>query len=109
VQVDPAELQTVKDALAANAMNLAVGLLHEPSGRIYLAPFDTVPGGHLDLVNRLGLTPVECRGFAIGKDAAGFVIANNSHMNGPQGQPGSLQMPQATFDEIVQTLEDAGL
>jgi hypothetical protein len=34
---------------------------------------------------------------------------NSSHLNGTQGQPGYLQMPDATFDAIVQALQGAGL
>jgi len=32
-----------------------------------------------------------------------------SHLNGPQGQPGSLQMPAPLFADIVQALQDEGL
>jgi hypothetical protein len=106
----PAEVQAVKDALDQNALNAGVGVLHEPTGRIHLKPFDQVPGGHAQLAGMMGLPLMECKGFAIVKATDGrFVPVNISHLNGPQGTPGSLQMPQATFDEIVRALGAAGL
>jgi hypothetical protein len=91
-------------------LNGGVGIVHEPTGQIHLAPFDDVPGGHAELVNKLNLRPSECKGFAIFKQPDGkFVAINNSHLNGTQGQPGSVQMPSSTFAAIVQALEDAGL
>jgi hypothetical protein len=106
----PVEVQAVKDALDQNALNAGVGILHEPTGKIHLRPFDQVPGGHAQLVGMMGLPLNECKGFAILKAADGwFIPVNNSHLNGPQGTPGSLQMPRVTFDEIVQALGAAGL
>jgi hypothetical protein len=106
----PAEVQAVKDALDQNVLNAGVGILHGPTGSIHLKPFDQVPGGHAQLAGMLGLPLVECKGFAILKAPDGrFVPVNNSHLHGPQGSPRSLQMPQATFDEIVQALGAAGL
>jgi hypothetical protein len=102
---DPAELQIVKDALALNSANVGVGVLHEPSAVICVAPFDVVPGGHAGLAGQRGLPLAECKGFLIGIDALGAcTVANMSHLNGAQGQPGSLQMPL-----IVQALHVAGL
>jgi len=107
---DPQELQRVQDELRRKPFNSGVGVLHEPSGQIFLAPFDDVPGGHADLVQQLNLPPSECKGFAIVLQPDGSPTAvNSSHLNGTQGSPGSLQMPQATFDAIVDTLRDAGL
>jgi hypothetical protein len=107
---DAAEVQAVKDALNRNPHNLGVGIFHEPTGLIRLAPFDVVPGGHAELVLRLALPTVECKGFAIEKQMDGsFAAANFSHLNGSQGQPASLHMPQATFDGIRQALYQAGL
>jgi hypothetical protein len=111
MNVDPGELQAVKDALALNSQNAGVGVLHEPTGQIRLAaPFDTVPGGHADLVTKGQWPAGECKGFVIVPDGqGGFAVGNVSHLNGVQGRPGSLQMPQATFDAIRQALRDAGL
>jgi hypothetical protein len=112
VSCDSGEVRVVKDALNQNDLNVGVGLLHEPTGRIYLRPIDSLPhkGGHAELVAELGLPQRECKGFVISKSPAGaFVPVNLSHLNGPQGSPGSLQMPQATFDEIVKALGSAGL
>lgn len=107
---DPAEVQAVKDALNRNPYNLGIGVLHEPTGQIRLAPFDVVPGGHAELVVRLTLPAMECKGFVIEKRLDGtFAAVNISHLNGPQGQAGSLQMPPATFDDIRQALQQAGL
>jgi len=106
----PAEVQAVKGALNRNSLNAGVGILHEPTGRIFLRPFDDVPGGHVELVTVVGLPLNECKGFAILKEPGGsFVPVNNSHINGLQGASGSLMMPQATFAEIVQALQAAGL
>jgi hypothetical protein len=109
---DPAPVQAVKDALTRSAFDFGVGILHEPTGQIHLAPINSLPnrGGHAELVSVLGLQQGECKGFAIVKDPAGtFVPVNLSHLNGLQGSPGSLQMPQATFAEIVRALQAAGL
>jgi hypothetical protein len=109
---DPQEVQAVKDGLTRNPLNLGIGILHEPTGQIHLSPMDQLPNrnGHDDLVTRLQLPPDECKGFAIGiqKDGA-LVPVNLSHLNGPQGQPGSLQMPADTFAAILQALQVAGL
>jgi hypothetical protein len=108
--VIPSELQAVKDALTADPHNLGVGVLHEPTGRIHLAPFDLVPGGPADLAGRFAFPLVECKGFVVSSAAAGgSQVINHSHLNGPQGQPGSLQMPQSTFGAIVQALTNCGL
>jgi hypothetical protein len=104
------EVQTVKDVLHQNPLNLGVGILHEPTGTIYLQPFDDVPGGHAELVQRQGLPPSECKGFAIGFSPDGaFVPVNVSHLTGQQGGPASLQMPSATFTEIQRALTAVGL
>jgi hypothetical protein len=105
-----AELQAVKDALRQDPLNAGVGILHEPTGTIHLRPFDMVPGGHAQLAGDLGLALRDCKGFAIVQAPDGsFVPVNRSHLNGPQGAPGSLQMPQPTFGEIVRALRAARL
>src|SRR5262245_2818857 len=104
------DVQRVKDALRQNPLNLGVGVLHEPSGQIILAPFDDVPGGHVDLVVRSGLPVNACKGFVICIQPGDvFIPVNASHLNGPLGTPGSLQMPSTTFADIVQALGTAGL
>jgi hypothetical protein len=76
----------------------------------HLAPMDNQKvGGHDDLIYLLGLPAHECKGFAIGEQNGQFIPINRSHLNGPQGQPGSLQMPQDVFNAIVQALRAAGL
>lgn len=99
------------DALDANPNNLGIGVLHEGTGRIHLAPFDVLRGfAHRGLVQQLGFPENECKGFAIGRKADGsYEVANESHLNEPQGQPGSLQMPEATFAQVMKALQDAGL
>jgi hypothetical protein len=100
----------MKGALRQNPHNMGIGLLHEPTGRIYVAPFDDVPGGHTHLAAEKGVQPSECKGFVVCHQPDGSLgPLNLSHLNGPQGQPGSLQMPQPTFDGIAQALKDAGL
>src|SRR5947207_1942408 len=107
----PQELQAIKDALDRNPNNLGVGILHEPTGQIHLAPMDALPnrGGHDELAQLLNLPQGACKGFSIAKQGAAYTPFNVSHLNGPQGQPGSLQMPSPTFAAIVQALQDAGL
>ncbi len=111
IACDPHEVRAVKDALTQNDLNIGVGILHEPTGQVRLCPIDSLPnrGGHAELVGVLGLPLAECKGFMIGKQGDAFVPINLSHLNGPQGQPGSLQMPAATFTAIVQALQVAGL
>lgn len=106
----PGEVQAIKDALNQDSLNAGVGILHEPTGRIHLMPFDLVPGGHAQLAGSLGVPLSECKGFGIFKAVNGaFIPVNSSHLNGPQGMPGSLQMPASTFQEIVKALQAAGL
>jgi hypothetical protein len=111
VTCDSQDLQAVKDALNQNPLNVGVGILHEPTGQVFLTPIDSLPnqGGHAELTDVLKMPPSECKGFVIAKQQGNFVPVNMSHLNGPQGQPGSLQMPQTTFDAIVQALKNAGL
>ena len=110
VTASPQEVQAVKAALDQNPLNAGVGVLHEPTGTISLRPFDQVPGGHAQLAGDLGLPLNECKGFGIFKAPGGaYVPVNASHLNGPQGVPGSLQMPQPTFAEIIAALQAAGL
>ncbi len=108
---DPREVQRVKDALQYNDVNLGVGIVHEPTGQIRLSPFDDLPrrGGHVELADALGLPLAECKGFIIARQGDSFMPVNMSHLNGPQGQPGSLQMPAATFAGVVRALLGAGL
>jgi hypothetical protein len=104
------EVQQIKNALLQDPLNLGVGILHEPTGQIFLAPFDSVPGGHFELVTRFQFALADCKGFAITLLPDGtFVPINNSHLNGIQGQTGILQMPGATFSGIIQALQNAGL
>jgi hypothetical protein len=110
IQCDAHELQKVKDALFYDANNIGIGLLHEPSGRLHMAPFNDLQGGHDELLARTGLPDLECKGFGIGLDPNGvFEVVNKSHLNGPQGQPGSLLMPLQLFQAIVAALRQAGL
>jgi hypothetical protein len=37
------------------------------------------------------------------------VVINASHLNGPQGRPGSLRMPQPLFADLETALRQAGL
>jgi hypothetical protein len=107
----PDDVQAVKDALDRNPNNAAVGIIHEPTGRIFLKPFDDVPGGHAQLAGDQGLPLNEAKGFVIRKHAGGYQAINVSHLNNAAGQgaTGSMQMPADLFDAVVQKLKDAGL
>ena len=110
VTCDAQEVQHVKDELVINPNNVGVGILHEPTGLIHLAPFDDLHGGHDQLVFHKKLAAQECRGFVVVRLPDGsFDAVNNSHLNGPQGSPGSLLMPVPLFQTIVQVLRQAGL
>jgi hypothetical protein len=107
---DPQEVLRVKDALAKDANNFGVGVLHEPTGRIFLAPYDDLGGGHDLLVAKRHLTAFDCKGFVVILLLNGtFDTLNHSHLNGTQGQPASLSMPNGTYQEIGTTLRQAGL
>ena len=110
---DANEVQAVKDALNQNHLNAGVGIVHLPTGKIHIKPFNDSAlqgGGHIGLVDSLSLNAAECRGFGVAKNAAGnFEAANVSHLNGIQGQPGSLQMPANIFNDVVDALKAAGL
>jgi len=103
------ELQALVDRLNQDVQEVGVGILHEPTGEIRLSTVGQV-GGHDGLV-QVSMWPArDCKGFVIGRNADGtFSVHNFSGLNGPQGQPGSLQMPTATFQSIEQALKDAGL
>ena len=105
------EVQEIKDALARNPNNIGVGILHEPTGRVFLKPFDQVTGGHAQFASLLRFPLREVRGFVIGRTSSGYQVVNQSHLNQltGQGQPGSLAMPQDTFNQVLQSLNDAGL
>lgn len=108
---DPAELRAVKDALGADARNIGIGVLHEPTGRIHLMPINSLPdrNGHAELVELLKLSGSDCKGFIIALGGGVFVVLNQSHLNGPQGTPGSLKMPAHTFNNVLRELTHAGL
>ncbi len=109
LKCSPHEVQTVKDALRINSLNSGLGILHEPTGQIHLIPIDIV-GGHVGFAILLGLPENEWKGFGIGINPDGtFTAMNVSQLNGPLGQLGSLQMPQSTFQSILQALQGAGL
>jgi hypothetical protein len=106
---DPQDVQAVKDALASDPNNIGVGIIHEPTGRVFLKPFDDVPGGHAQLAGDLGFPLSEVKGFIVGRSGAGHQVVNLSHLNSGQGSPGPMQMPQPLFDAVLQSLRDAGL
>lgn len=54
----PTEVQAVKHALTQDPNNTCLGILHLPTDKIVLAPFDSV-GGHDALVLREKLLPVD--------------------------------------------------
>jgi len=74
-------------------------------------PMDSRPdvAGHATLEGLVGLPQSECRGFVITKTIGSYSAVNFSHLNGPQGQPGSLLMPPSIFNDIVKALQAAGL
>jgi hypothetical protein len=107
---DPHDVQAVKDALAQNANNIGVGVIHEPTGRVFLKPFDDVPGGHAQIAGDAGIPLSEARGFLVGRSGSGYQVVNLSHLNSPApGSPGPMQMPQPLFDLVLQSLRNAGL
>ena len=90
--------------------NLGIGILHEATAQLHIAPYDVIKGGHDALVALHALAANECKGFAISRKPNGsFEAVNVSHLNGPQGQTGSLQMPLALFKSIEAALSQAGL
>jgi hypothetical protein len=106
----PAEVQAVKDALLIDAQNVGIGIYHELTDRVFLAPFDNLRGGgHAALVVAQGLRLSDCKGFVVGRSGNGWTVLNVSHLNGPQGQPGSLAMPLPLFASIELALHAAGL
>lgn len=107
---DPAEIRQVKAELDANPRDLGLGVIHLPTGRLHLRSFDSVGRrGHEALVSRLGYVAADCRGFVIVKDGPSFHVLNVSQLNGPQGRPGSLNMADDLFNNIVKELRHGGL
>jgi hypothetical protein len=109
--VDPVELAAVKEGLDTNLANVGVGVLHEDSERIVLRSMDAIAhrNGHMGVVDELEWPPTKCKGFLVIKEAGRYHVINRSHLNGPQGAAGSLQMPADLFAAIVRRLTDAGL
>ena len=107
----PAQLQAVKDAMTADPSDFGIGVLHEPTGNVYLTTMKQIPNqnGHAGFVEQLGLQQSECKGFQLFRASGRFVAVNNSHLNGTQGQPGSLQMPESLFGSILSQLKSMGL
>jgi len=103
-------VQSAKDELVKNPNNVGIGILHEPTGQIFLAPFDDLQGGHDRLVVREQFADADCKGFAVVHLPSGsFDAVNASHLNGVPGQPGSLLMPDPLFQALVSALRQAGL
>lgn len=104
--VDPDELTAVREALQEDASNFGVGVLHVPSGRIALRPFDQLKnrGGHLELVSESEWTPRECLGFVVARPAGESLMVNLSQLN---AQVGPLWMPPGTFRTIVLSLRQS--
>lgn len=104
--VDANELAAVRDALVADPTNFGVGILHVPSERIVLRPFDCLKnrGGHLELVDELEWPTRDCLGFVVSRPAGECVMVNLSQLN---AQAGPLWMPPATFREVATTLRQS--
>ena len=81
--VIPTELLAVREALSQDPSNIGVGILHMPTGRIALRPFDRLRnrGGHLELAGECDWTPQECLGFIVAKPANECVMVNLSQLN----------------------------
>ena len=110
LQCDAREVQAVKDALTVDPNNLGVGILHDPTGQLRLAPYNDLGGGHDLLTSRFQWPNQQCKGYVVVRLPDGsFDAVNLSHLNGPQGQPGSLQMDRALFQTILTALRQAGL
>jgi len=101
--VDAAELNLVRESLRNDPANLGVGLLHRPSDRLVLRPFNEVRhrGGHLELVHEFGWLPDECFGFIVAKPGRECVMVNLSQLN---ARGGPLFMAHATFRKILLSL-----
>ena len=104
--VDSQELRTVREALKEDPSNFGVGILHQPTGRIALRPFNQLKnrGGHLELVNELEWSTRECLGFVVARPADECVMVNLSQLNAPTG---ALWMPAGTFRSIVLSLRQS--
>jgi hypothetical protein len=103
LKVAPFELLAVREALQDDSLNYGVGLLHEPTERIGLRPYNQVHhrGGHLGLAAECGWTANECLGFLVAVPKGTSVIINVSQLN---VRKGGLNMPADTFRNIVLSL-----
>src|SRR6266545_183455 len=104
--VDSREVDAVKQALTADPGDIGVGVIHLPTAGIILRPFNSIPSGngHIGLVDETVSPADEFRGFIVIREAGRYDVLNSSHLNGPQGAPGSLRMPAQVFDMIVREL-----
>ena len=100
------ELLAVREALLQDAFNLGVGILHLPTGRVVLRPFDALRhrGGHVELAEEFDWRPDECLGFIVARPAGECVMINLSQLN---SQAGPLYMPHGTFRNILLSLRQS--
>jgi hypothetical protein len=99
----PEELLAVREALLQDAGNLGVGVVHLPTARIALRPFDRLQhrGGHVELAGANDWAPDHCLGFLVARPTGECVMINRSQLN---AQTGPLQMPQVAFRKVLLSL-----
>ncbi len=100
------ELQAVRDALRTDSCNLGVGIVHLPTGRIALKPFESLRhrGGHVGLAAEMEWSPEECLGFMVARPSAECIMINRSQLN---AQAGALHMPAETFRNVLSRLRNS--
>ncbi|MCE9530804.1 MAG: hypothetical protein K8T89_06740 [Planctomycetes bacterium] len=101
--VDPDELNAVREALARDRTEYGVGILHQPSSKIALRPFDQLRyrGGHQELISLKEWLPEDCLGFIVARPAEEYVMINLAQIN---TRDGPLNMPAGLFRNIVLSL-----
>ena len=120
---DPSEISRIDTELATiqSQINLAVGILGLPSGRIRFFTYDEtdafcranphlqVMAGHEAAATMAGIPLDKARGLSLTKVGNDWHLFNQSHLNRPDGQANPIQMDPVTFQEILAALRTAGM
>lgn len=118
---DPAEIAHVEQEMAGNPYNMGVGVIDLRTGQVRVFPFDEtttfsianqhlfVQDGHEAAAAMAAFPSDQARGFILAKQSNDWHVYNASHLNVPDGQANGMQMTSQTYNDIVLTLQTAGV
>ena len=103
------EANAVKKALDADITDAGVGVLHVPSGKVFLRPASKTKSSHAQFVKELGYNADEVRGFVVTMDpkSAKYVVENISSLN-VQYPGDSMKMAHELFATVTEKMSQLG-